>query len=174
MIQSNKNLKIGDVFTVPLRDSTTATGLIITLSKNRGIRTIFGYFFDLSPAELINLYHSKKLQQELSVYAGMYGGLGFIDNSWEVVDNIPDFPIDKWEQFEFRNLSLTSNTWRKSIYDSNIDSVDMIISSEKECKDLFEDGLSGAIAVQNALSLIILDKKPLPPIARPKEPIKRF
>ncbi|GLS27584.1 Imm26 family immunity protein [Marinibactrum halimedae] len=173
-MKSNKNLKVGDVFTVPLRDKQTVTGLIISLSKGRGIKTVFGYFFTEPPEVVVSAYQSGQLRKENSVYACMFSGLGFVDDDWKVIDNIPNFPVESWEHYEFRNQSLTSGAWRKSIYNKNFKLIDMINSSEDECKDLYEDGLSGYGAVQGVLNSVVLDKKPLPKIKLPKELLKRI
>lgn len=97
--------KEGSVFCFPLRDSGYGRGVVARSGKRGGC--ILGYFFGpiLQSPEDATL---EGLSADHSVLCCLFGDLGLMDGTWQVIGAIPDWDRSHWPNPDFMTRS---NGW---------------------------------------------------------------
>jgi len=84
----------GDLFTLPLRDSGIAIGLIARAGP-RG-QVLFGYFFNLRYDNLPDLVDFSRLTPGDAIVRYRFGDLGLINGRWQILGAMPRWDRIHW------------------------------------------------------------------------------
>lgn len=145
--------KAGTLFGVPLGDETYAVGLVTRADKSGGV--LAGCFFGPRRKKLPDLDELEHLRSKNAILVCRFGDLGLRDGIWPVIGTIRTFSRSDWPLPRF----LRRDESRAELIEYHDD--DLV--EERSVERIYgqipteypKDGLSGYVAVQIKLNLLI-------------------
>ena len=140
--------KEGSVFCFPLRDGGYGRGVVARSGKRGGC--LLGYFFGpilQSPQEAT----IDGLSATKSVLCCIFGDLGLMDGTWQVMGQVPNWDRSLWPNPDFMSRS---NGWYSLVHYSDDNPVHetLRMGVEEDDPTLEDDGLYGSGAVEIEVS----------------------
>jgi hypothetical protein len=142
----------GDVFAVPLReDAGWAVGVLSRYKAPTCVGYFFGPRLDAPPVV------PPPVQPELTVLIVRFGDLALLEGTWPVIGRVPNWSRKKYPIPAFRRLEYgTGRAWLVRYADDDPNQAASVQPvPPAELRDLPEDTLAGAGAVEITLSLLL-------------------
>lgn len=139
----------GSVVTVPLRDRGYGVGVI---ARNSGDGILLVYFFGIRLDANDLPIDWSTIKPSAAIWVRLVGDLGLLNNAWNVIGT-----VNPWSRLEWPMPPLARYVdgigYYKSFYDDNtLDKIREVRITETEAKQFWEDGMSGYVAAEIALT----------------------
>lgn len=152
----------GDLFVVPLDEDCYALGLASRVSKNRGTKTVLGYFFDTTFSTVPTIAEIPNLKPCAAILIARFSGQSIMETQWPKIGTYQNWDPEKWPMPSFCRQNVVTPSWGWLIKYQNDDP--QVRITEEPCNfadvaTLPSDGLFGCGAVLMVLKHKIITRQ---------------
>ena len=152
------NVSESDCFAIPLENDKYIIGVAARVSKNRGVKTVLGYFFADKLLSIPGVKDILHLNPDNALLKIMFSSMYITNGKWPIIGQIPNWCAKTWSVPIFVRQDAVTLEYAMLVNYAN-DQIDKVISEEpclyQEHKHLPKDGLYGAAGVEMLLQHLL-------------------